>query len=97
MERGDPPMGVAFGEFTPAHAYATIQRTCVDHPTDQSALNLSVQMETGQTIPCAGVGIQDGAAELDAPNIFVEVLGIEYPLYEQLFPEHVIAYQQQFV
>ena len=96
LEHGDPPMGVAFGVFVPNAAYATIQRECQTNHADQSALDLSAQTESGTRISCAGVGILDYSAELDPPYVEVNVLGIPYPLYGELFPHHVALYDQQF-
>jgi hypothetical protein len=96
LEHGDPPMGVAFGVFMPNAAYTTIQRECQTNHADQSSLHLRVQTESGTQIPCVGVGILDYSAELDAPYVEVNVLGISYPLYGELFPHHVARYDQQF-
>ena len=96
LESGDAPIGVAFGAFEPAPGYAKIQELCKANPADQSSLQLSVQTESGQVIPCTGVGILEFSEEHALPCIEVNVLGIPYPLYEQLFPQHVHAYGQQF-
>ncbi len=45
-------------------------------------------------MPALGVSIQDYSAECGADAIEITVLGIAYPLYEQLFPQAVAAYQQ---
>jgi hypothetical protein len=95
LESGDAPMGVALGAFKPAPGYETVQEFCKANPTDQSSLQLTVQTESGQVIPCAGVGILDFSEEPALSCIEVNVLGIPYPLYEQLFPQHVHAYEQQ--
>jgi hypothetical protein len=42
------------------------------------------------------VQIIDYSAELGAEGIQVHVNGIGYPLYKELFPEHVAAYASQF-
>jgi hypothetical protein len=96
LEHGDPPMGVAFGVFIPNAAYTTIQRECQTNHADQSSLHLRVQTESGTQIPCVGVGILDYSTELDPPYVEVNVLGISYPLYGELFPHHVARYDQQF-
>ena len=49
----------------------------------------------GVTIPAAGVGVLD-AVDLSMEEIEVEVLGIPYPLYAELFPSHVRAYDTKF-
>jgi hypothetical protein len=96
LEHGDPPMGVAFGEFTPNEAYREIQSECTTDHADQTALELSVQTESGIEISCAGVAILDYSGENDEPYAEVNVLGITYPRYEELFPDHVARYDQLF-
>jgi hypothetical protein len=92
LENGDPPMGVAFGVFMPTDAYSQIQHECMTNHTDQSALHLSVHTESGMAIPCVGVSILDDSAETDPLYAEVNVLGIPYPLYGELFPDHVARY-----
>lgn len=96
LESGDAPMGVAFGAFEPAAGYEKVQEFCKANRADQSSLQLSVKTESGQFIPCAGIGILDFSEEPALSCIEVNVLGIPYPLYEKLFPQHVQAYEQQF-
>jgi hypothetical protein len=95
LEQGDAPMGVAFGVFKPLDAYAEIREICVENHADQSALELSVRTEAGAVIPCAGVGILDCPAAGEASYIEVNILGIPYPLYEKLFPQHVASYEKR--
>ena len=99
LELGDPPMGVAFGKFIAAENYREIRRECQTNHADQSALALSVRAPSGDLIPCAGVGVLDYSEHAeDGEPAYVEatVLGIPYPLYGELFPEHVTAYEKQF-
>lgn len=96
LELGDPPMGVAFGEFFPAPGYAAISRHCRTNHSDRPSLELSVQTEQGTVIPCVGVGILDYSAETSEPYIEINVLGIEYSVYQALFPQHITSYEQQF-
>lgn len=96
LERGDPPMGVAFGSFSPEPAYSRIQSECVANHSDQAHLKLSVRTATGVDIPCIGVSVLDYSAEFDPPEIEVNVIGVECQLYGELFPEHVAAYENQF-
>ena len=96
LESGDPPMGVAFGQFKPTDAYRTIQKQCIENHSDQSSLKLSVKTPHHEIIQCAGVGILDYSPEAGEECIELNVLGISYPLYEDLFPQHVDRYEQQF-
>jgi hypothetical protein len=43
-----------------------------------------------------GVHIEDHSDEAGEDGREVAVLGLAYPSYEALFPEHVAAYQRQF-
>jgi hypothetical protein len=88
LEHGDPPVGVVFGRFFPAAAYASIQAECASNGEDQTNLHLSVAAPSGEIIQCAGVGILDGGDDIE-----VNVLGISYPSYAELFPQHVAQYE----
>lgn len=96
LEHGDPPMGVAFGAFTPNEAYREIQNECRTNHADQTALELSVRTESGIEISCAGVAILESSAQSDRPYAELNVLGITHPRYDDLFPDHVARYEQQF-
>ncbi|QXI26163.1 hypothetical protein [Pseudomonas vanderleydeniana] len=96
LEDGDPPMGVASGEFKPANGYAAIQVECQSSLRDQSSLCLSVRTVTGITIPCAGINISDYSKDLKDGSIEVSVLGVPHPLYEELFPNQVEIYAHHF-
>ncbi len=89
-------MGVAFGRFIPSDGYQTIRKQCIENHTDQTALNLIVKTLNNETIICAGVGILDYSEQMGEELIELNVLGISNPSYEQLFPEHVARYEQQF-
>jgi hypothetical protein len=95
LELGDPPMGVAFGKFIATESYRRIQRECRTNHADQSGLALSVTTPEGIHIPCVGVGIVDLSDQFE-DEIEVTVFGIPYPLYGELFPEHVSGYEAKF-
>jgi hypothetical protein len=80
FELGDPPMGVAFGKFTPTSAYRR------DDIAENSQLSA---WAAGRQIPSEGLGIE---GTVQSGEIEVTILGIPYPLYEELFPDHVEAY-----
>jgi hypothetical protein len=98
LELGDPPMGVAFGIFVPASGYSVIEADC--KKSTLSSLNyieLSAREVGGLVLPASGgVCVFDYSDELGPSGREVSVLGIPYPLYQQLFPEHVAAYDKQF-
>lgn len=96
LENGDPPMGVAFGQFKPTDAYRTIQKQFIENHSDQASLELTVRTADNETIQCAGIGILDYSPEAGEECIELNVLGISYPAYEELFPQHVARYEQQF-
>jgi hypothetical protein len=99
LEGGDPPMGVAVGRFFPLPVYEKFQakvvaafNSCQDH------LRLVVvDTETNLSLPAqGGTQILDLSAELGPKALEVHVLGIPYPLYEQLFPGRHAAYKASF-
>lgn len=98
LELGDAPMGVAFGRFVPNSAYRAFQPTVVaacNGPQDH--LLLEVRLAGGDALPAqGGVQLMDASAEFGSEGMEVSVLGIGYPLYEELFPQHVAAYDAQF-
>ena len=96
LERGDPPMGVAFGTMIPTEGYSEVKARCIEQRSDQAALNLSVRTSAGTVLSCVGVGISDLSDEAGEPMIDVEVLGIDHELYAKLFPGHLAAYQDLF-
>jgi hypothetical protein len=95
LELGDAPMGGAEGKFLPSPAYAAIQAAVVAaREESQDHLSLAVRVSGGRDLPAAGgVRILDYSDELGAERLQVSVLGIGYPLYGELFPEHVAAYK----
>jgi hypothetical protein len=96
LECGDPPMGVAVGEFIPNAAYVSIKPRCTSNHADQSALALSVRSESGAEIPCIGVSILDYSSRSEGAYIELNVIGIDSGLYSSFFPHHVAAYEKRF-
>jgi hypothetical protein len=88
LEVGDPSMGVAAGKFLPTTAYLGIQPSVVAaRESSQAFLSLGVRLVGGAWIPAqGGVQILDYSAELGTDGLEIEVLGIGFPLYEELFP-----------
>lgn len=98
LEGGDPPMGVAFGQFIPTAAYKSLQQYCVERGISGLAIpGLIVHTHSGSSTECGG-GIQiiDLSPELGPPGIQIHLNAIPYPQYGELFPEHVKGYKDQF-
>lgn len=99
LELGDAPMGVVFGKFLPAPAYASIQPVVIAAATGPlpGEPKLSIREANGPTLQASGgVHIVDCSPELGLDGMEVSVLGVSYPSYEELFPEHVASYENQF-
>jgi len=98
FESGDAPMGVAFGKSIPAPGYEAIRSVVVDlRGKDDGVLRLSARLADGTVLDAiGGVHIEDHSDELGEDGREVAALGIGYPSYETLFPEHVAAYHRQF-
>jgi hypothetical protein len=95
LECGDPPMGIASGHFFPLPVYTEFQSQFIPlRELSQSHLALAVTTSDGKIVPAKCIAIFDYSEELD--EIQVAVIGIEYLLYEELFPEHYAAYENQF-
>ncbi|WP_349656637.1 hypothetical protein [Xanthomonas sp. 10-10] len=98
FESGDPPMGAAFGRFIPIATYSAVQPAITQYAGREVAgINLAVRVaSTKQLIQCLAVSITDCSSEFGAEDLEVAALGIGYPLYAELFPHHVDAYENQF-
>ena len=98
LEAGDPPMGVAGGRFVPTPTYSSIQAHCIKHRERWEAIpGLSVTTAQGEPLECSGpILILDFSSELGESGIQIEVWGIPWPRYGELFPQHVEAYKKQF-
>ena len=96
LEFGDAPMGVAFGSFIPNDLYASVKPEIVGSWGNQEHLELTASTPNGLPIKCLAVAINDRTADISPEALFVEILGIPYPDYAEIFPEHVKAYQKLY-
>jgi hypothetical protein len=95
LEFGDPPMGVAFGVFFPNERYAPFRDATPLLETGVRAVSLQAPDDT--IVPAqVGAYIRDVEVEPGERELEVEALGIPYPQYDDLFPEHVRAYKAMF-
>lgn len=108
LEKADAPMGVVFGQINFSNIvvdYDFIKRYCLennielanDYPEEKlistlSIDNLKVINENGVEIK--GLGNQISGMDGDEFEITIE--GVDYPFFEEEFPHHVNAYNDQF-
>ena len=105
FETGDPPMGVVFGAFQPSPHFSELRAN------EMSPLNsagqpigyllvwtgLSAKTPAGEELECQGGISVTGCCPDSSPwELEVSCLGIPYPLYKDLFPDHVKAYEGMF-
>jgi hypothetical protein len=104
LECGDPPMGVAFGRFEPTDAFAALRAEMTSardgsgkEQRDMRFLSgLCAKTVGGTVIVCSHVEVIEYGEVDDPLGWEVSCLGIEYPLYNELFPHHVKAYEDLF-
>ena len=98
LERGDPPMGVAEGDFAPSDSFAAFLASVPSQPENDKDLQrwtgLSLAVPDGALVECQDVVLLR-ADFGDEVELVVAAIGIPYPLYEQLFPGHVETYYGQ--
>ena len=104
LEHGDPPMGVAFGRFEPTDEFASLRKAMKpvrdgagkDQRDMRYLADLCAKTADGIALVCSQVEVCE-YGEADNPREWeVTCLGIEQPPYEELFPRHVKAYEDQF-
>jgi hypothetical protein len=102
FEYGDAPMGVAFGKFVPAEAFAEFASgTPVSSQSSERARiwsDLKAMSPDGVALDGATVSValvERSSVEGEA-DIEVAAEAIPYPLYAELFPHHVADYSARF-
>ena len=104
LESGDPPMGIAFGQFKPTDAFAPLRKLM--KPTRDGAgkeqhhtrylSGLRAETADGMALVCVDVSIWEYGEAGDPFMWEANCIGIEQPPYAELFPHHVKAYEDQF-
>lgn len=108
LEKADAPMGVVFGNiklYDISSRYEFFKSYCMtngieiinDYPEDK--LIATSDIPTLKIITSDGVEIKGQGTSIDGmdSDVFeVTILGIPYPYYEEEFPHHVKAYEDQF-
>ena len=108
LEKADAPMGVVFGEVTfdkIVSGYDFFINYCLnndvkiiaDYPDDQFVAtayipNLKIFNPNGVEIKGQGTNIEG----MDSDIFEVIIFGVSYPFFENEFPNHVKAYNDQF-
>jgi hypothetical protein len=104
LESGDPPMGVAFGQFEPTGAFAPL-RDAMKAARDGAGKEqrdtryldgVCARTADGIALVCSHVAVCEYGEADDPLAWVVYCLGIEQPPYEELFPHHVKTYADQF-
>ena len=108
LEKADAPMGVVFGNiklYDISSGYEFFKSYCMtngieilnDYPEDK--LIATSDIPTLKIITSDGVEIKGQGTSIDGmdSDVFeITILGIPYPFYEEEFPHHVKAYEDQF-
>jgi hypothetical protein len=108
LEKADAPMGVVFGDIELheiSSGYEFFKSYCMtngieiinDYPEDK--LIATSHIPTMKIMNSNGVEIKGQGTSIDGmdSDVFeVTILGIPYPFYEEEFPHHVKAYEDQF-
>lgn len=108
LEKADAPMGVVFGNVTfdnIVSGYDFLKTYCLinnieiitDYPDDKlieatDIPNLKVINPNGIEIKGQGTKING----MDSDVFEITILGVSYPFFEEEFPHHVKAYNDQF-
>jgi hypothetical protein len=98
LEEGDPPMGVAYGEFKPLQEFLTSSIRLERLDAETSRLEgLRCYTPNGVEVKCEP-GIALLAYDLGDGETYYQVscLGVYEPQYQVLFPHHVKAYENHF-
>ena len=107
FEKADAPMGVVFGDINfndSKFNYDFLRKYCVVNNITFSEDAESEFINTNN-IPTLIVkdkalnliqGISRSISGMDAEGFEINIIGIEYPLYEKLFPHHVSYYNTLF-
>ena len=97
FEFGDPPMGVAFGAFFPGQEFEEFKLNTPSSTDGDPRLKrwteLSILAPGDRVLRCRGVVLLEVDLE-DALEHEITVFGVEE--YQDLFPEHLRAYENQF-
>ena len=96
LEKGDPPMGVAHGEFFPSPNFETFRHRAKPMASDYRRWSIDkCTLPSGEEINADG-GIVVFEYDFPEGSIFeVTCLGISK--YAELFPQHVKAYEESFL
>lgn len=109
LENADAPMGVVFGQIkfiNISSGYDFLKKYCltnnieiiIDYPEDKliataDIATLKVINSNGTEIKGKGTNIEG----MDSDVFQVTILGIPYPFFEEEFPNHRVAYDNQFM
>ncbi|MGB0906651.1 MAG: hypothetical protein ACPGVT_04090 [Maricaulaceae bacterium] len=100
LEGGDPPMGVAFGDFIATENFKAFRKTApVQNVDDEHRIWEGLDLippNQARVEDIVGVTVAEYGPRGAPFAIEVTCFGIAYPKYGELFPHHVAAYEAQF-
>ena len=101
LEAGDPPMGSVSGillEIDDIHQFTKMLLDC-GATNDNGMFHLELS-EKFSVVNNSGDKLQySGGAIFSVPEVneaTIDLVGISYPEYEELFPNHVLAYADKY-
>ena len=104
LDGGDAPMGVASGVFEPTSLFFELaakeaqadEASCRPAPDIRVWKGLSAMTPAGVLLECQATSVIGYCPDGANWELEVNVLGIPYPNYENLFPEQLMAYRNAF-
>jgi hypothetical protein len=99
LEVSDPPMGCAEGIFLPNESFSLFRARVEPQPDGDPEVRrwtgLSIRTKDGTQVECIDAVLFEYQLG-DYSELCVDVLGIPYPIYEELFPGRFASYRASF-
>ena len=97
LEKGDPPMGVALGDFTPSCAIENTLGTPLNQEADIKGWEgFDVYTSDGTKLNCSSVYLEQYDLGSDGRVYQITCFVNDRDQYESLFPHHVKDYDNSF-
>ncbi len=108
LEKADPPMGVVCGQIhliDITSGYDFFKTYCLENDIEiineypDIRLIITSNLADIRVFSSKGIeikGLGNNIEGMDNEGFEVNILGVPYPFFEQEFPEHMVAYNDQF-